>query len=352
MASSNGKQDPLSVLLGDRIVGYHPALAKVVGGVKTAILLDQLSYWSRRTPPERDGWFYKHVAELYDETGLSDEEQTTARNKLIELGVIEVKYKSFPRCTWYRLDWARLLEIATAGLSQSPAFPVTGKTSDCNNQSLEKSATGKTSSKKNQSPTKPVVSHRESRGLNEARIDELNTENTSENTGEEEEGPSGQNFQVLDENLIGELLDFKIFKSKLGEIDQAGWNPDQIRWLIEKCRKDDKRGTPAALFLKRIHEWKPPIPRYGYPQYNNPPETEPPDPVVVEFEKVLVLLFGGEVRQDIVDYDLYIAKDDPNQVDVVVSCTQDIWDRYFIPRFDQIIQQLQPVGVNSLSLAA
>lgn len=102
----------LTDFITDRPVAYHPMLAKCVGGVKAAIMLCQLLYWAKgKTAQSRDGWFYKSVAEMEEETGLSKEEQQTARDKLDDIGIIESKLKGIPRHWHYRVNVARLEQV-------------------------------------------------------------------------------------------------------------------------------------------------------------------------------------------------------------------------------------------------
>lgn len=67
-------------------VAYYPGLAKHVGGVKPAIFLCQMIYWSDKT--ENELGVYKSVEEWEEETGLSYREQVTARKELVERGLI------------------------------------------------------------------------------------------------------------------------------------------------------------------------------------------------------------------------------------------------------------------------
>ena len=110
--------DVLIDMLEDRPVAYHPKLAKCVGGVKAAIMLCQLLYWAAgKTAKARDGWFYKSVNDMEEETGLSKEEQQTARDKLDNLGVIESKLKGIPRTWHYRVNRERLRQVIVERLS-------------------------------------------------------------------------------------------------------------------------------------------------------------------------------------------------------------------------------------------
>ncbi len=94
-----------------RVVRYCPALAGEVGGVKAALLLSQLIYWSSDPAARRrGGWILKTVDEMLLETGLSKAEQQTARAALARLGVIEARLKGIPRIWRYRVNLDRLAE--------------------------------------------------------------------------------------------------------------------------------------------------------------------------------------------------------------------------------------------------
>jgi hypothetical protein len=76
-------------LLPNRVVGYSPDLARIVGGATTGLFLSQLLFLSDKGH-NPDGWVYKSEAEMGQETGLTKREQQTARRKLLSLGVIAI----------------------------------------------------------------------------------------------------------------------------------------------------------------------------------------------------------------------------------------------------------------------
>jgi hypothetical protein len=92
-------------ILSDKPVAYHPDLARAFGGVKNAVMLSQLIYWTfNPTTQKREGkWFYKSAAEFETETGLTANEQATARRDLTEAGAIECDRKGIPPRVWYRV---------------------------------------------------------------------------------------------------------------------------------------------------------------------------------------------------------------------------------------------------------
>lgn len=73
-----------------RPVAFHPALARLFGGVNEALLWQQINYWSDKGRRE-DGWIYKTKEELEEETTLTRDQQDRARKNLEKLGVLETK---------------------------------------------------------------------------------------------------------------------------------------------------------------------------------------------------------------------------------------------------------------------
>jgi hypothetical protein len=58
-------QKTVQALCGGRVVAYSPGLARRVGGVKAAVMLSQLLYWSGMPDVrQRGGWLYKSVEEM------------------------------------------------------------------------------------------------------------------------------------------------------------------------------------------------------------------------------------------------------------------------------------------------
>src|ERR687896_1377763 len=76
-------------MLPNRVVGYSPDLARMVGGATTGLFLSQLLFLSDKGH-NTEGWVYKSEQEMGRETGLTKREQQTARRKLLALGVIQI----------------------------------------------------------------------------------------------------------------------------------------------------------------------------------------------------------------------------------------------------------------------
>lgn len=101
--------DALDRLL-DRPIAFNPAFKKITGRTSAAVWLSQIYYWSKRTN-DPNGWFWKTAKECQEETGLTDNEQKTAREICVKLGVVEEKLKGVPATMHYRLIKSRMYEL-------------------------------------------------------------------------------------------------------------------------------------------------------------------------------------------------------------------------------------------------
>ncbi len=97
-------------MLPNRIVGYSPDLARMVGGATTGLYLSQLLFQSDKgANPE--GWVYKSEQEMGKETGLTKREQQTARRKLLSLGVITIMRGGWKNTYHFKVLWERLYQV-------------------------------------------------------------------------------------------------------------------------------------------------------------------------------------------------------------------------------------------------
>jgi hypothetical protein len=102
----------MDLLGGGRVVAFRVDLALAVGSTTAGLLLSQFWYWTNQPSVEaRDGWFWKTIAEIGDETGLSRPEQETARKRLRQLGLLEEDKRGVPMKLWFRLDKQRLIAL-------------------------------------------------------------------------------------------------------------------------------------------------------------------------------------------------------------------------------------------------
>jgi hypothetical protein len=108
-------------MLPNRVVGYSPDLAHIVGGATTGLFLSQLLFLSDKgANPE--GWVYKSEQEMGKETGLSKREQQTARRKLLSLGVITIMRGGFRNTYHFKVIWEKLYQVI-AGIKRPQTVP-------------------------------------------------------------------------------------------------------------------------------------------------------------------------------------------------------------------------------------
>lgn len=104
------------IQLLDRPIAYQPAFAqlkagKVKSGPAAAVLLSQFVYWHNRMDGE---WMYKTREDIKKETGLSRDEQETARKRLVALGVLEEDLRGVPATVHYKINTERLEALLLA----------------------------------------------------------------------------------------------------------------------------------------------------------------------------------------------------------------------------------------------
>jgi transcription initiation factor IIE alpha subunit len=108
-------------MLPNRVVGYSPDLARLVGGATTGLFLSQLLFLSDKgANPE--GWVYKSEQEMGKETGLTKREQQTARRKLLSLGVIAIMRGGWKNTYHFKVLWEKLYQVI-AGIQRPQNVP-------------------------------------------------------------------------------------------------------------------------------------------------------------------------------------------------------------------------------------
>jgi hypothetical protein len=110
--------DAISVLseLLQRPVAYHAVLAKALGSVPAAVILSQGVYWAKKAPAEKQGWFWVTAEEWYNQTGVSEESQLTARKILKQAGFWEEKLIGLPAKMHYKIDFESLVAVISGYL--------------------------------------------------------------------------------------------------------------------------------------------------------------------------------------------------------------------------------------------
>src|SRR5918999_873661 len=108
VAQSHRQQ--IKAMLPNRVVGYSPDLARIVGGATTGLFLSQLLFLSDKGA-NLEGWVYKSEAEMGQETGLTKREQQTARRKLLNLGVITITRGGWKNTYHFKVIWEKLYQV-------------------------------------------------------------------------------------------------------------------------------------------------------------------------------------------------------------------------------------------------
>jgi hypothetical protein len=121
-------------MLPNRVVGYSPDLARMVGGATIGLYLSQLLFLSDKGH-NPEGWVYKSEAEMAKETGLTKREQQTARRKLLSLGVIAIMRGGWKNTYHFKVIWEKLYQVITG--SQRPQNVPTQKSESLQTVSTE-----------------------------------------------------------------------------------------------------------------------------------------------------------------------------------------------------------------------
>jgi hypothetical protein len=90
-----------------RAVAYYPGLKQITGSTTSTILLCQFLYWCDKTR-DTDGWIWKTSDEIEEETGLTANEQRTAKINLADLNLLQFEFKRLDHNTRYRVNQEEL----------------------------------------------------------------------------------------------------------------------------------------------------------------------------------------------------------------------------------------------------
>lgn len=156
-----------------RPIAFHPALARALGSINSAVFVGQLLYWTGKQE-DPDGWIYKTQAEIEEETTLTRYEQEGARRVALSLGVLFEERRGIPAKMYYRVSveaiYGLLLGLPSAIKNGEKPHTGMGKTINhsididySKTTSSEATASRVVSSKKEKKPTPITVA--ESRDL-------------------------------------------------------------------------------------------------------------------------------------------------------------------------------------------
>ena len=108
----------LQSILGSKTVSFYAIFAKAIGSVPAAVMLSQAFFWQEECRYKKHLidlkgklFFQKTAEEWYEETGLTKEQQLTARKNLRERGILQEELAGMPATTHYRVDIDGLVAV-------------------------------------------------------------------------------------------------------------------------------------------------------------------------------------------------------------------------------------------------
>ncbi len=107
-----------------RPIAYHRIFATIGGGAKAGLFLSQGFYWTNiqdESKPEADGWFWKTQADWQIETGLTRDEQETARAKLIKRRLMKEELRGLPAKLYFQFNKEAILFAVWAAINGDSA---------------------------------------------------------------------------------------------------------------------------------------------------------------------------------------------------------------------------------------
>lgn len=114
-----------------RSIGYYPKLTEIFGSVTASIFFSNMFYWQPKAKSELG--VYKTADEIKTETGLSVQEQRTARKKLKDLGVLVETNKRFEHRLYFLIDESKFDELWEATFNQQRA-KIDNENQECDSQ--------------------------------------------------------------------------------------------------------------------------------------------------------------------------------------------------------------------------
>lgn len=85
-----------------RPIAFNPGLVPILGSVNAVLFFGQIYFWMNHT--QNPLGVYKSAEEIENETGLSYREQSTARAKLVEIGVLIETHKRLEHRIYFSID--------------------------------------------------------------------------------------------------------------------------------------------------------------------------------------------------------------------------------------------------------
>ncbi|WP_448309672.1 DNA-binding protein [Pantoea sp. PGP6] len=92
-----------------RPVAYYPGLVKLMGSPHAVIFFSQIFYWQDKAHAVEGA--HKTREAIQEETGLTFDQQATARKQLVSRGILIETHKRLQHKVYFRIDCERLDEI-------------------------------------------------------------------------------------------------------------------------------------------------------------------------------------------------------------------------------------------------
>ena len=107
----------LSSIIGGGIVSFHAIFAKAFNSVSTGLMLSQALFYQegarfkKLVEIDNEKWFAKTSDEWFEDTGITEEAQRTAREKLKSAGIMHEIRAGAPATMHYRIDTNSLVAV-------------------------------------------------------------------------------------------------------------------------------------------------------------------------------------------------------------------------------------------------
>ena len=147
--------DTLQSILGSKTVSFYSIFAKALGSVQSAVMLSQAFFWQEKARFKSECieikgqmFFKKTAEEWYEETGLTQEQQSTARAKLSKCGVMLSELAGLPASLHYWVDMDAVVNMVEQYLKENKKVFVDKRTEKRDKKRSEKGKFEKTSNGK------------------------------------------------------------------------------------------------------------------------------------------------------------------------------------------------------------
>jgi len=226
----------LKEILKGGTVSYQAIFAKALKNVPAAVFLSQAYFWQenalyKKADEHREfeglEYFSKTAADWYDATGLSDEQQKTAREKLISFGILTEVKAGIPARLYYRIEIDAIVSVVTSFLNTRNQVSVKpGNSTPENPETVHRETRNQVSVKPgNSTPENPETVHRETRKQYTVK-------------------PGNTYIESNREYL--ESKNESIKKGEFSDFEEIGENQDQT--FKEKKNSKSRTGPRAAAF--------------------------------------------------------------------------------------------------------